>query len=50
MIGLRVERQLSVRETAAIMNMSESAVRKKYERAVSRAHKLLMKEMMLYGE
>lgn len=49
-IGLRVERQLSVRETAAIMNMSESAVRKKYERAVSRAHKLLVKEMMLYGE
>lgn len=49
-IRFRAEQQLSVRETAAIMNMSESAVRKKYERAVSRAHKLLVKEMMLYGE
>ncbi len=49
-LQLRIIRQLSVRETAAIMNMSEPAVRKRYERAVKRAHKLLVKEMMLYGE
>ena len=49
-LQLRIVRQLSVRETSAIMNMSESAVRKRYERAIKRAHKLLVKEMMLYGE
>lgn len=49
-LQLRIIRQLSVRETAAIMNMSEPAVRKRYERAVKRAHKLLVKELMLYGE
>lgn len=49
-LQLRIIRQLSVRETAAIMNMSEPAVRKRYERAVKRAHKLLMKEMILDGE
>lgn len=49
-LQLRIIRQLSVRETSAIMNMSESAVRKRYERAIKRAHKLLVKEMMLYGE
>lgn len=49
-LRLRAARQLSVRETAAVMNMSESTVRKKYERAIKRAHKLLVKEMMLYGE
>ena len=49
-LQLRIARQFSVRETAAVMNMSETAVRKKYERAVKRAHKLLVKEMMLYGE
>ena len=49
-LQLRIIRQLSVRETSAIMNMSEPAVRKWYERAIKRAHKLLVKEMMLYGE
>ena len=49
-LQLRIIRQLSVRETSAIMNMSESAVRKRYERAIKRARKLLVKEMMLYGE
>lgn len=49
-LQLRIIRQLSVRETSAIMNMSEPAVRKRYERAIKRAHKLLVKEMMLYGE
>ena len=49
-LRLRAARQLSVRETAAVMNMSESTVRKKYERAIKRAHKLIVKEMMLYGE
>jgi RNA polymerase sigma-70 factor (ECF subfamily) len=32
------------------MRLTEAAVRKKYERAVKRARKLLMKEMMLDGE
>lgn len=49
-LKLRVVRQLSVRETAAVMQMTDSAVRKKYERAVKKAHKLLVKEMMLDGE
>ncbi len=49
-LKLRFERQLSVRETAAIMQMAEPAVRKKCERAVKRARKLLVKEMMLDGE
>ena len=47
---LRIVRQLSVRETADLMRLTEAAVRKKYERAVKRARKLLMKEMMLDGE
>lgn len=47
-LQLRVVRQLSIREIAAIMNISEATVRKRYERAVKRARKLLVKEMMLY--
>lgn len=49
-LQLRIVRQLSVRETADLMRLTEAAVRKKYERAVKRARKLLMKEMMLDGE
>ena len=49
-LQLRIVRQLSVRETADLMQLTEAAVRKKYERAVKRARKLLMKEMMLDGE
>ena len=49
-LKLRIVRQLSVRETADLMRLTEAAVRKKYERAVKRARKLLMKEMMLDGE
>ena len=49
-LRLRGMRQLSVRETAAVLNISEDAVRKKYERAVKRAHRLIVKEISLYEE
>ena len=49
-LRLRGMRQLSVRETAAVLNISEDAVRKKYERAVKRAHRLIVKEIRLYEE
>ena len=49
-LRLRVIQQLSSRETAAIMCISEAAVRKKYERALKKAKKLLGKEMIVYGE
>lgn len=49
-LRLRTLQQLSNKETAAIMCLNEAAVRKKYERALKKARKLLGKEMMLYGE
>lgn len=49
-LRLRAIQQLGNRETAAIMCISETAVRKKYERALKKARKLLGKEMIVYGE
>lgn len=49
-LKLRIIRQLSVKETAAVMQMTETAVRKKCERAIKKARKLLIKEMMLDGK
>lgn len=49
-LRLRAIQQLSNKETAAIMCLNEAAVRKKYERALKKARKLLGKEMILYGE
>lgn len=43
-LQLRVMRELSVRETAAIMCISEAAVRKKQERALKKAGAILGKE------
>lgn len=49
-LRLRTIQQLSNKETAAIMCLNETAVRKKYERALKKARKLLGKEMVIYGE
>ena len=49
-LRLRAIQQLGNRETATIMCISETAVRKKYERALKKARKLLGKEMIVYGE
>lgn len=44
-LRLRVMRELSVRETAAIMCISETVVRKKYERAIRKARKIIDREV-----
>lgn len=44
-LRLRVMRELSVRETAAIMCISEAAVRKRYERAIRKARKIIDREV-----
>lgn len=44
-LRLRVMRELSVRETAAIMCISEAAVRKRYERAIRKARRIIDREV-----